>query len=211
MNATRPMHFVTIEDPIELFIRTSNLVSQREVHKHSHGFQKHFAVRYEDPDCIFAGEMDLETISMALSAAETGLLVFGTLHTNSAAGTMDRIINVFPSDQQNGIRGILASVIKCVISQQLLRRKKGGRVAALEILFTAGISSLIRQDKTHQLPGAIQQGVRYGMVGDGCKSSKTGQKMSLKWMPRLKNRWIIDLMREWLGTRSRSSRRDRRH
>lgn len=205
MNATRPMHFVTIEDPIEFVHQNQqSLVSQREVHKHSHGFREALrsAVR-EDPDCILVGEMrDLETISMALSAAETGLLVFGTLHTNSAAKTMDRIINVFPSDQQNGIRGILASVIKCVISQQLLRRKKGGRVAALEILFAhAGISSLIRQDKTHQLPGAIQQGVRYGMVGMDASLRKLVEEDVIEVDAALEKSLDKDLMREWLKER----------
>ena len=205
MNATRPMHFVTIEDPIEFVHKNQqSLVSQREVHKHSHGFREALrsAVR-EDPDCILVGEMrDLETISMALSAAETGLLVFGTLHTNSAAKTMDRIINVFPSDQQTGIRGILASVIKCVISQQLLRRKKGGRVAALEILFAhAGISSLIRQDKTHQLPGAIQQGVRYGMVGMDASLRKLVEEDVIEVDAALEKSLDKDLMREWLKER----------
>ena len=120
----------------------------------------------QDPDLILVGEMrDQETIEMALSAAETGVLVFGTLHTNSAAKTMDRIINVFPSDRQNNIRGIIANVLKCVVSQQLLRRKRGGRVAAVEVLFChPGVSALIRHDKTHQITSAIQTGVGMGMI-----------------------------------------------
>lgn len=168
MNKTRPMHFVTIEDPIEFTHENlESLVSQREIGPHSRGFAPALraAVR-EDPDCILVGEMrDLETIEMALNAAETGLLVFGTLHTNSAAKTMDRIINVFPNDQQDGVRGVLASVIKAVISQQLLRRKKGGRVAALEVMFgSSQLSSLVREGKTHQIPGYIQAGKGLGMV-----------------------------------------------
>jgi twitching motility protein PilT len=205
MNATRNMHFVTIEDPIEFVHKNQrSLVSQREVHKHSHGFREALraAVR-EDPDCILVGEMrDLETISMALSAAETGLLVFGTLHTNSASKTMDRIINVFPSDQQESIRGIIASVIKCVISQQLLRRKKGGRVAALEILFAhTGIASLIRQDKTHQISGAIQQGVRYGMIGMDASLKKLVEEDVIETDAALEKALDKDDMRTWLKER----------
>jgi twitching motility protein PilT len=205
MNATRNMHFVTIEDPIEFVHKNQrSLVSQREVHKHSHGFREALraAVR-EDPDCILVGEMrDLETISMALSAAETGLLVFGTLHTNSASKTMDRIINVFPSDQQESIRGIIASVLKCVISQQLLRRKKGGRVAALEILFAhTGIASLIRQDKTHQISGAIQQGVRYGMIGMDASLKKLVEEDVIETEAALEKALDKDDMRTWLKER----------
>ena len=168
MNQTRPMHFVTIEDPIE-FVHENrkSLVSQREVGGQTKGFAPALrsAVR-EDPDCILVGEMrDLETISMALSAAETGLLVFGTLHTNSASKTMDRIINVFPSNQQEGVRGVLSSVIKGVLAQQLLRKKGGGRVAAIEVLFgTPAISSLIREGKTHHITGAIKTGKSMGMI-----------------------------------------------
>ena len=169
INATRPIHMVTIEDPIEFVHQNQKaLVSQREVHRHSNSFRAALkAATREDPDVILVGEMrDQETIEMALSAAETGLLVFGTLHTNSAAKTMDRIINVFPSDRQDNIRNILGGVLKCVLSQQLLRRKKGGRVSAVEILFChPGVSALIRQDKTHQITSAIQQGKGMGMIG----------------------------------------------
>ncbi|NOY26495.1 MAG: type IV pilus twitching motility protein PilT [Oligoflexia bacterium] len=168
MNKTRSMHFVTIEDPIE-FVHENlkSLVSQREVGPHTKGFRQALkaAVR-EDPDCILVGEMrDLETIEMALNAAETGLLVFGTLHTNSAAKTIDRIINVFPSDRQEGVRGILSSVVKGVLAQQLLRRKRGGRVAAVEVMFgTPSLSSLIREGKTHQIGSLIQANKRRGMI-----------------------------------------------
>jgi twitching motility protein PilT len=168
MNEKRAMHFVTIEDPIE-FVHPNrkSLVSQREVGPHTKSFSAALraAVR-EDPDCILVGEMrDLETIEMALKAAETGMLVFGTLHTNSAAKTIDRIINVFPSEQQDGVRGVLAGVIKGVLAQQLLRRIGGGRVAAIEVLFgTGALSSLIREGKTHLIPGVIMQGKAAGMM-----------------------------------------------
>ena len=168
MNLSRAMHFVTIEDPIE-FVHENRkaLVSQREIGPHSKGFTAALraAVR-EDPDCILVGEMrDLETIEMALNAAETGLLVFGTLHTTSAGKTMDRIINVFPTERQDGVRGVLSSVIQCVLAQQLLRRKKGGRVAAIEVMFgSPTLSSLIREGKTHQISGYIGQGKARGMI-----------------------------------------------
>jgi twitching motility protein PilT len=169
MNKTRKLHFITIEDPIE-FVHDNHmsLVTQREVGPHAPGFTPALraAVR-EDPDVILVGEMrDLETISMALSAAETGVLVFGTLHTNSAAKTIDRVINVFPTDQQEGVRGILAGVVQGVLAQQLLRRTKGGRVAAIELMFgTPALSSLIREGKTYQIPSVIQAGKRAGMQG----------------------------------------------
>ncbi len=168
MNMTRAMHFITIEDPIE-FVHPNrkSLVSQREVGPHSKSFSSALraAVR-EDPDCVLVGEMrDLETIEMALKAAETGLLVFGTLHTNSAAKTIDRIINVFPVEQQDGVRGVLAGVLKGILAQQLLRRIGGGRAAALEVLFgTSALSSLVREGKTHLIPGLITQGRSQGML-----------------------------------------------
>ncbi len=168
MNKTRPMHFVTIEDPIEFVHENIKaLVSQREVGPNTRDFRAALkaAVR-EDPDCILVGEMrDLETIEMALNAAETGLLVFGTLHTNSAAKTIDRVINVFPTERQDGVRGILSSVVEGILAQQLLRRKKGGRVAAVEVMFgSPSLSSLIREGKTHQIPGFISQNKRRGMI-----------------------------------------------
>lgn len=176
MNCNREMHILTIEDPLE-FVHSNRkaLISQREVGTHTNSFSNALraAVR-EDPDCILVGEMrDLETISMALSAAETGLLVFGTLHTNSASKTMDRVINVFPSDRQDGIRSVLSVVIRGVLAQQLLRRKSGGRVAAVEVLFyTPALGALIREGKTHQITGFIQQGKRMGMIAmdDSLKS-----------------------------------------
>jgi twitching motility protein PilT len=120
----------------------------------------------EDPDAILVGEMrDLETISMALNAAETGVLVFGTLHTNSAAKTLDRIINVFPADKQAGVRGTLASVTKAVVAQQLLRKKGGGRAPRWRSSSpTPAMSSLLRDGKTHQIGGLIKLGKKDGMI-----------------------------------------------
>jgi len=168
MNRVRSMHFVTIEDPIE-FVHDNreSLISQREIGNHSVTFAAALkAAMREDPDCILVGELrDLETIEMALNASETGLLVFGTLHTNSAGKTIDRVINVFPTDKQDGVRGVLAGVVRAVLSQQLLPRRNGGRVAAVELMFGApALSSLIREGKTHQIPNYIAQGRKMGMV-----------------------------------------------
>lgn len=202
MNCNRDMHIVTIEDPLE-FVHPNRraLVSQREVGTHSKGFRSALkaAVR-EDPDCILVGEMrDLETISMALSAAETGLLVFGTLHTNSAAKTMDRIINVFPSDRQDGIRSVLSVVIRGVLAQQLLRRKSGGRVAAVEVLFyTAALGSLIREGKTHHITGLIQQGKRLGMIAMDDSLKKLVTEDVIDVHAALEKSLDKDEMRKWL-------------
>ena len=161
-------HIITVEDPIEFVhpIRRS-LVSQREIGQHAISFAEavRAAVR-EDPDVILVGEMrDLDTIRVALQAAESGFLVFGTLHTNNAAKAVDRIINVFPQEEQDGVRGALAEGLKAVVAQQLIRRVGGGRVAALEILFaSSGLGSMIREGKTAQITSAIQMGKAQGMV-----------------------------------------------
>lgn len=205
INATRPMHLVTIEDPIE-FVHPNkmSLVSQREVGPHSKSFSTALraAVR-EDPDVILVGEMrDLETIEMALNAAETGLLVFGTLHTNSAAKTIDRIVNVFPVERQDSVRGILSGVIKGIVSQQLLRRKKGGRVAALEVLFGSGaLSSLIREGKTHQISGLIGQGRSQGMIGMDESLRQLVEKDIIEAHAALEKSLDKDEMRKWLKAR----------
>ena len=205
MNMTRPMHFVTIEDPIE-FVHENrkSLVSQREVGPHSKGFRPALkaAVR-EDPDCILVGEMrDLETISMALSAAETGLLVFGTLHTNSAAKTMDRVINVFPSDQQEGVRGVLSGVVKSILAQQLLRKKGGGRVAAIEVLFgTPALSSLVREGKTYQIPGVIKSGKKLGMISMDDSLKSLVARDIVESHAALEKALDKDDMRKWLKER----------
>jgi twitching motility protein PilT len=161
-------HILTVEDPIE-FVHESKkcLVNQREVHRDTLGFNEALrsALR-EDPDTILVGEMrDLETIRLALSAAETGHLVFGTLHTSSAAKTIDRIVDVFPAAEKAMVRSMLSESLKAVISQTLLKKIGGGRVAAHEIMIgTPAIRNLIREDKIAQMYSAIQTGQNVGMV-----------------------------------------------
>jgi len=161
-------HILTVEDPIE-FVHESKkcLVNQREVHRDTLGFNEALrsALR-EDPDTILVGEMrDLETIRLALSAAETGHLVFGTLHTSSAAKTIDRIVDVFPAAEKSMVRSMLSESLKAVISQTLLKKIGGGRVAAHEIMIgTPAIRNLIREDKVAQMYSAIQTGQNVGMV-----------------------------------------------
>ena len=167
INKTRKGHIITVEDPIE-FVHVSKgcLVTQREVGIHTRSFKSALrASLREDPDIILVGEMrDLETIELAIMAAETGHLVFGTLHTSSAAQTIDRIINVFPTNQQEQIRTMLAESIVGVIAQKLLRTLDGKRCAAMEILFiTSAVSNLIREGKTFQIPSVIQTGKNKGM------------------------------------------------
>jgi len=161
-------HILTIEDPIEFVHKRQNcLISQREVGVHSPSFAHalHSALR-EDPDVILVGEMrDLETISIAVTAAEMGILVMGTLHTNGSAQTVDRIINSFPADKQSHIRTMLSTSLRGVVSQQLLPTKhKPGRIAALEIMInTSAVANLIRQGKLDQLETAMQSGGNVGM------------------------------------------------
>jgi twitching motility protein PilT len=168
MNQKYPMHIVTIEDPLEFVHENkSAILSQREVGTHVDGFAPALkAAMRENPDCLLVGEMrDLETISAALTAAETGILVFGTLHTNSAAKTVDRLISAFPVDRQAGVRNSLANVLRAVVSQQLLRKQMGGRVAAVEVMFSSfAISSMIRDGKSFQITNAIVQGRKEGMI-----------------------------------------------
>ncbi|MBX7061294.1 MAG: type IV pilus twitching motility protein PilT [Pyrinomonadaceae bacterium] len=168
INQNREDHIITIEDPIE-FVHDNIkcLVNQREVHNHTDSFKDALrAALREDPDILLVGEMrDLETISIAIETAETGHLVFGTLHTTTAASTVDRIIDQFPADRQQQIRVMLSESLKGVIAQTLLPKKGGGRVAALEILIvTPAISNLIREGKTFQIPSAMQTGKNSGMV-----------------------------------------------
>jgi len=166
-NVHRKEHIITVEDPIEFVHRSQNsLVNHREVGVHTRSFASALrgALR-EDPDIVLVGEMrDLETIELALTAAATGHLVFGTLHTSSAPKTIDRIIDVFPTSQQNQIRTTLAESLKGVVAQNLFRRiDKPGRVAALEILVVdSPIANLIREGKTHQIPGMMQVGKKKG-------------------------------------------------
>ncbi len=205
MNLKRAMHFVTIEDPIE-FVHPNkkSLMTQREIGPHSKSFATALraAVR-EDPDAVLVGEMrDLETIAMALSAAETGVLVFGTLHTNSAAKTLDRVINVFPAEKQPGVRGTLASVTKCVVAQQLLRKKGGGRVAAVEILFgTQAMASMIREGKTHQISGLIKLGKREGMIAMDDALKKLIDDDMIEPLAGLEKSLDKDDFRKWLKER----------
>ena len=167
INQTWDAHILTIEDPIE-FVHPPKrcLVNQREVGPHTNSFSNALrsALR-EDPDVILIGEMrDLETISLALTAAETGHLVFGTLHTSSAPKTIDRIIDVFPAGQQGQIRTMLSESLEAVVAQTLLKKKGGGRVAACEVLIgTPAVRNLIREGKLHQITSMMQTGQRLGM------------------------------------------------
>ncbi|MDB6031789.1 MAG: pilT [Verrucomicrobiales bacterium] len=166
-NKNRRDHIITVEDPIEFVHESKNcLVNHREVGIHTKSFASALrgALR-EDPDIILVGEMrDLETIELAITAASTGHLVFGTLHTPSAAKTVDRIIDVFPSEQQNKIRATLSEALRGVVAQNLFKRiDKKGRVASLEVLvFTTAIANMVREGKTHQIPGMIQVGKKLG-------------------------------------------------
>jgi twitching motility protein PilT len=168
INATRNEHILTVEDPIEFVHKNQmSLVTQREVGPHTKSFASALkAALREDPDVILVGEMrDLETISLGMTAAETGHLVFGTLHTNSAHKTVDRIIDTFPAEQQGQARSMLAESLRGVVAQQLLRKKGGGRVAAHEIMVgTSAMANLIREAKTFQIPSSIQTGKKDGMI-----------------------------------------------
>ncbi len=167
VNTNKPDHIITIEDPIE-FVHESkkSLINQREVHKDTLGFSEALrsALR-EDPNVILVGEMrDLETIRLAMTASETGHLVFGTLHTSSAAKTVDRIVDVFPANEKEMIRTMLSESLRAVISQTLLKKCGGGRIAAHEIMIgTPAIRNLIREGKIAQMYSAIQTGVAAGM------------------------------------------------
>ena len=168
INRTRADHIITLEDPIEyLHKHDKSIVNQREIGSDTENYAKALrAALREDPDVILVGEMrDLETISTAITAAETGHLVLSTLHTIGADKTIDRIIDVFPPDQQQQVRIQLAAVLECVVSQQLLKRSDGqGRVAALEVLFANNaVRNLIREGKTFQIASIIQTSKRLGM------------------------------------------------
>lgn len=167
LNSTRQQHILTLEDPIEFVHEPrKGLISQRQVHRDTHSFSTALrsALR-EDPDVILVGELrDLETIRLALTAAETGHLVFGTLHTSSAAKTVDRLVDVFPAGEKAMVRSMLSESLQAVVSQVLLKKVGGGRVAAHEIMLgTPAIRNLIREDKVAQLYSAIQTGGALGM------------------------------------------------
>lgn len=167
INMTRDAHIVTLEDPIEyLHKHNKSIINQREVGKDTESYQRALkSVLREDPDIILVGEMrDLETISIAITAAETGHLVFSTLHTIGAAKTIDRIIDVFPPHQQQQIKVQLSSVLQGIISQQLVPTTDGKRTAALEIMIsTPAIQNLVREGKTHQIESSVQTGSKFGM------------------------------------------------
>jgi twitching motility protein PilT len=168
INRTRKDHIITIEDPIE-FVHENKVcaINQREVHNHTMSFKNALrAALREDPDIILVGEMrDLETVAIAIETAETGHLVFGTLHTTTAASTVDRVIDQFPADRQSQIRVMLSESLKGVISQTLCKKIGGGRAAALEVLIvTSAVSNLIREAKTFQIQSMMQVGKAIGMV-----------------------------------------------
>ncbi|MEE8467072.1 MAG: type IV pilus twitching motility protein PilT [Planctomycetota bacterium] len=167
INKTRCEHIITIEDPIE-FVHKDNkcLINQREVGNHTESFKRALrAALREDPDIVLVGEMrDLETIEIAIETAETGHLVFGTLHTTTAASTVDRVIDSFPADRQAQIRTMLSTSLKGVVAQVLCKKIGGGRIAALEVLVVnSAISAIIREGKTHQIPSNMQMGGKRGM------------------------------------------------
>ena len=191
INEHRYEHILTIEDPIE-FVHESKkcLVNQREVHRDTHSFNAALrsALR-EDPDIILVGELrDLETIKLALEAAETGHVVFGTLHTQSAAKTIDRIIDVFPAAEKAMVRSMLSESLQAVVSQTLLKKNGGGRVAAHEIMIgTPAIRNLIREDKVAQMYSAIQTGAQLGMQTlDQCLTNLVAAKIISKEAARTK-------------------------
>ncbi|MCB1667030.1 MAG: type IV pilus twitching motility protein PilT [Porticoccaceae bacterium] len=182
VNENRYQHILTIEDPIE-FVHESKkcLMNQREVHRDTHGFAEALrsALR-EDPDVILVGELrDLETIRLALTASETGHLVFGTLHTSSAAKTIDRVVDVFPAAEKAMVRSMLSESLQAVIAQTLMKKIGGGRIAAHEIMVgTPAIRNLIREDKVAQMYSAIQTGAQQGMqTMDQCLHRLLQQKV----------------------------------
>ncbi len=167
INDNRDDHLITIEDPVEFVHKDKKChINQREVGTHTKGFKHALrAALREDPDIVLVGEMrDLETVAIAIETAETGHLVFGTLHTNTAASTIDRLIDQFPTDRQQQVRTMLSESLKGVVAQTLLKKKGGGRVAALEILVVnSAVSNLIREGKTFQIPSIMQTGKNIGM------------------------------------------------
>jgi twitching motility protein PilT len=202
INERTPMHIITVEDPIE-FVHPNkrSLISQRELSAHTESFASALrAAARENPDAVLVGEMrDLETIRLALEAAETGILVFGTLHTNSAAKTIDRLIGVFPTDEQTGVRNTLSTTLRAVVAQQLLRKKIGGRVAAVEILFhNHALAAMIREGKTFQIPGIIAGGKSEGMVGMDESLQKLVEEGVIEGVDALEKAIEKDAFRDWL-------------
>jgi twitching motility protein PilT len=205
INQTQPMHIITVEDPIE-FVHPNkkSLISQRELSAHTESFASALrAAARENPDAVLVGEMrDLETIRLALEAAETGILVFGTLHTNSAAKTIDRLIGVFPVEEQSGVRNTISNVLRAVIAQQLIPKKMGGRVAAVEILFSnQALASMIREGKTFQIPGVIAAGRNEGMVGMDESLQTLVENGVIEGVDALEKAIEKDAFRDWLKAR----------
>ncbi len=169
LNRTKAFHIVTIEDPVEfVHVSRTSIMTHRELGPDTPTFTAALkAALREDPDAVLVGELrDLETMRMALHAAETGLLVFGTLHTNSASKAIDRLIDGFPSDEQEQVRTVLSEVLKAVVAQLLLRKKGGGRVPAFEVLRgSAALANAIREGKTSTIASLIQTGRSFGMIG----------------------------------------------
>src|SRR5690625_909703 len=193
INSHKYQHILTIEDPIE-FVHESkkSLINQREVHRDTLGFSEALrsALR-EDPDIILVGELrDLETIRLALTAAETGHLVFGTLHTTSAAKTIDRVVDVFPAEEKSMVRSMLSESLRAVVSQTLLKKNGGGRVAAHEIMRgTSAIRNLIREDKVAQMYSAIQTGASLGMqTMDQCLADLVARRVVSREVARTRAR-----------------------
>ncbi len=190
VNKNRADHIITIEDPIEFVHPNTNcLVNQREVGKHTNSFKDALrAALREDPDIVLVGEMrDLETIAIAIETAETGHLVFGTLHTTTAVSTVDRIIDQFPADRQAQVRVMLSDALKGVIAQVLCKKTGGGRVAALEVLLgNQAVASLIREGKTFQIPSIMQTSKKHGMytMNDSLLALAKEKKVEAKeaWM-----------------------------
>ncbi len=205
LNLHQRLHLITIEDPIEfVHENVKALISQREIGTHTPSFA--YALRMalrEDPDVILVGEMrDMETIEIALDAADTGLLVFGTLHTNSAAKTIDRIVSVFPAGRSSEVRGILAGVARGIVAQQLLPRKGGGRVAAVEILLsTPALASSIREGKSHLIPDVIASGKKLGMIAMDESLRSLVEGGVIEPSEALEKALAKDAMREWLRDR----------
>lgn len=168
INSTRNEHIITIEDPIEFVHRNKRcLINQREVHSHTRSFKTALrAALREDPDIVLVGEMrDLETTHIAIETAETGHLVFGTLHTTTAISTIDRLIDQFPADQQSQIRTMLSGTLKGIVAQNLLKKKGGGRIAVIEILVVnAAVAALIRESKSPQIMSIMQTAKKEGMT-----------------------------------------------
>ncbi len=168
INHTRAVHIITVEDPIEYIYKSDrSIIDQREIGEDTHSFANALRATFrQNPDVIMVGEMrDLETIATTITAAETGHLVFGTLHTNSAAQSIHRIVDVFPGDQQNQIRFQLASSLLGIVAQRLVPRVRGGFIPVVEVLISnAAVSTLIRDNKTHEIPAVIETSSREGMI-----------------------------------------------